>query len=130
MFRVWMAALAAGVLAPVAAAEPDEALELKSAWVRALPPFQPNTSAYLTLVNTGEAAVAIVGASSDVAEKVEIHRTREVDGLMRMEQLDGLALAPGDLIYTGTPDGVGPVVPGDKMHGHIDGLSDIEITVR
>jgi len=96
VFRVWMAALAAGVLAPVAAAEPDEALELKSAWVRALPPFQPNTSAYLTLVNSGEAAVAIVGASSDVAEKVEIHRTREVDGLMRMEQLDGLALAPGD----------------------------------
>ena len=41
-----------------------------------------------------------------------------------------VTLAPGDLIYTGTPDGVGPVVPGDRMHGHIDGLSDIEITVR
>ena len=41
-----------------------------------------------------------------------------------------MTLAPGDLIYTGTPDGVGPVVSGDKMHGHIDGLSDIEITVR
>jgi fumarylpyruvate hydrolase len=45
--------------------------------------------------------------------------------------LSGLVtLALGDLIYTGTPDGVGPVVAGDKMHGHIDGLSDIEITVR
>ena len=45
--------------------------------------------------------------------------------------LSGLVeLAPGDLIYTGTPDGVGPVVSGDKMHGHIDGLSDLEITVR
>ena len=45
--------------------------------------------------------------------------------------LSGLVtLAPGDLIYTGTPDGVGPVVSGDKMHGHIDGLSDIKITVR
>jgi fumarylpyruvate hydrolase len=44
--------------------------------------------------------------------------------------LSGLVeLAPGDLIYTGTPDGVGPVVSGDKMHGHIDGLSDLEITV-
>lgn len=41
-----------------------------------------------------------------------------------------VTLAPGDLIYTGTPDGVGPVVPGDTMHGHIDGLSDIDITVR
>jgi len=45
--------------------------------------------------------------------------------------LSGLVtLAPGDLIYTGTPDGVGPVLSGDKMHGHIDGLSDIEITVK
>jgi len=45
--------------------------------------------------------------------------------------LSGLVeLAPGDLIYTGTPEGVGPVVSGDKMHGHIDGLSDLEITVR
>ena len=96
MIRVWMAALVAGVLSPVVAADPDEALELESAWVRALPPFQPNTSAYLTLVNTGDAAIAVVGASSDVAQKVEIHRTREVDGFMRMEQLEGLALAPGD----------------------------------
>jgi fumarylpyruvate hydrolase len=42
--------------------------------------------------------------------------------------LSGLVtLAPGDLIYTGTPDGVGPAVSGDRLVGHIDGLSDIEI---
>ena len=29
-----------------------------------------------------------------------------------------VGLAAGDLIYTGTPDGVGPVVRGDKMVGH------------
>lgn len=45
--------------------------------------------------------------------------------------LSGLVeLAPGDLIYTGTPDGVGPVVSGDEMHGHVDGLTDIHIKVR
>ena len=31
-------------------------------------------------------------------------------------------LQPGDLIYTGTPAGVGPVKPGDVMRGGIDGL--------
>jgi fumarylpyruvate hydrolase len=31
-------------------------------------------------------------------------------------------LMPGDLIYTGTPDGVGPVVPGDRIEVDIDGL--------
>lgn len=41
-----------------------------------------------------------------------------------------MTLAPGDLIYTGTPDGVGPVVAGDVMDGHIDGLSDIRVSVK
>jgi fumarylpyruvate hydrolase len=38
-------------------------------------------------------------------------------------------LEPGDLIYTGTPAGVGPVVPGDVIVVHIDGLSDLRITI-
>jgi fumarylpyruvate hydrolase len=40
-----------------------------------------------------------------------------------------MALAPGDLIFTGTPAGVGPVVPGDVMTGGIDGVGTIEITI-
>jgi fumarylpyruvate hydrolase len=44
--------------------------------------------------------------------------------------LSGLVeLAPGDLIYTGTPDGVGAVVTGDRLDGHVDGLTDLRITV-
>jgi fumarylpyruvate hydrolase len=38
-------------------------------------------------------------------------------------------LEPGDLIYTGTPAGVGAVVPGDKMVVAVAGLSSTEITV-
>lgn len=38
-------------------------------------------------------------------------------------------LEPGDLIYTGTPAGVGPVVAGDALVVHIDGLTDLEITI-
>lgn len=34
-------------------------------------------------------------------------------------------LAPGDIIYTGTPAGVGPVVPGDVMVGMIEGLGTL-----
>jgi len=34
-------------------------------------------------------------------------------------------LAPGDLIYTGTPAGVGAVVPGDRLEGGIDGLETL-----
>lgn len=39
------------------------------------------------------------------------------------------ALQPGDIIMTGTPEGVGPVKAGDLMHGHIDRLSDIRVRV-
>ncbi|MBP2161789.1 MULTISPECIES: fumarylacetoacetate hydrolase family protein [Asticcacaulis] len=38
-------------------------------------------------------------------------------------------LRPGDLIYTGTPEGVGPVTPGDTLRVHIDGLDDLTITI-
>lgn len=38
-------------------------------------------------------------------------------------------LQPGDLIFTGTPEGVGPVVAGDRIDGHIDGVGDIRLTV-
>lgn len=38
-------------------------------------------------------------------------------------------LQPGDLIYTGTPEGVGPVVAGDKLEGSIEGLGTITLTI-
>ena len=39
-------------------------------------------------------------------------------------------LYPGDLIYTGTPEGVGPVVPGDIMSCRIDRLGSMQVAVR
>ncbi len=38
-----------------------------------------------------------------------------------------ITLQPGDLIFTGTPAGVGPVNPGDQLEGHIDGVGDLFI---
>ena len=40
-----------------------------------------------------------------------------------------MALAPGDLIFTGTPAGVGPLVTGDAVTGGIDGIGDIGIRI-
>jgi len=37
-------------------------------------------------------------------------------------------LTPGDLVFTGTPAGVGPVQRGDELHGFIEGVG--ELTVR
>ncbi len=38
-------------------------------------------------------------------------------------------LMPGDLIYTGTPAGVGAVLPGDVLVGNIDGLPPLTVTI-
>ena len=38
-----------------------------------------------------------------------------------------ITLRPGDLIYSGTPAGVGPVKRGDKLEGHVDGVGDLTI---
>jgi fumarylpyruvate hydrolase len=38
-------------------------------------------------------------------------------------------LEPGDLIMTGTPEGVNAVSPGDEMHGSIAGLGHIDVRV-
>jgi fumarylpyruvate hydrolase len=44
--------------------------------------------------------------------------------------LSGLfTLAAGDLIMTGTPAGVGPVHRGDRLHGHIDGVGELTMSV-
>jgi 2-keto-4-pentenoate hydratase/2-oxohepta-3-ene-1,7-dioic acid hydratase in catechol pathway len=42
---------------------------------------------------------------------------------------EAFELAPGDIIYSGTPENVGPVVRGDLMEAHIDGLSSINVKV-
>ena len=38
-------------------------------------------------------------------------------------------LAPGDLIYTGTPEGVGPLVRGDRVEGEVEGVGSLSFKV-
>lgn len=38
-------------------------------------------------------------------------------------------LMPGDLIYTGTPDGVGPMERGDELEGYVEGLGVLKNTI-
>jgi fumarylpyruvate hydrolase len=38
-------------------------------------------------------------------------------------------LQPGDLIFTGTPEGVGAVVKGDVITGNVEGLTPIAVKI-
>jgi fumarylpyruvate hydrolase len=39
-------------------------------------------------------------------------------------------LEPGDVVMTGTPPGVGPLVAGDEVYCAIEGLGTMRVTVR
>jgi len=49
------------------------------------------------------------------------------------EQISRLSQAfelfPGDIVYSGTPENVGPVVRGDRIDCHIDGLPDLSVKI-
>jgi fumarylpyruvate hydrolase len=40
-----------------------------------------------------------------------------------------VTLQPGDLIFTGTPAGVGRVMPGDRLEGSIEGVGTLFVTI-
>ena len=86
------AALLLALSVGVAAESP---VSLTGAWVRALPPTQPNTAGYLTISNSGTSAIEVVSAKAAIADRVEFHTIREVDGYVRMEQLATLKVAAG-----------------------------------
>jgi 2-keto-4-pentenoate hydratase/2-oxohepta-3-ene-1,7-dioic acid hydratase in catechol pathway len=39
-------------------------------------------------------------------------------------------LMPGDVLLTGTPEGVGPVVPGDVIEATVEGIGAMKVAVR
>jgi len=63
-----------------------------------------------------------VKQSSDLKEMI----WNVPDSIAYLSQL--ITLQPGDLIYSGTPAGVGPVQRGDKLEGHVDGVGDLTVS--
>lgn len=59
-------------------------LHIMNGWVRALPPTQTVTAAYLALHNASDAALTIDQFSADIAETVELHDSVLEGGQMRM----------------------------------------------
>ncbi len=79
----------------VAVAWAGGALEIEHPWVREAPPNAPMMAGYLTLVNSTDRPVVLVGASSPQFERVEFHRSRVEGGMARMTRERELVVAPG-----------------------------------
>jgi fumarylpyruvate hydrolase len=78
------------------------------------------------VIESGEIALQVNGVTkqhSDV-DKL-IWNIREI--LADLSQF--YHLEPGDLIYTGTPEGVGAVVAGDRITGQVAGVGEVSLTI-
>ena len=61
-------------------------------WIRATPPNAKMGAAYLTVMNHQDRADALIGASSPLAEVVEIHNVKEENGMLKMYPVDSLEI--------------------------------------
>jgi len=90
------------LLEEAAAVAQESAIVLEKPWVRravAMPDAKPGAPAtaggYVTVVNRGKTPDALISAAADVAERVEVHETRSMAGMMMMQKVARVELAPG-----------------------------------
>ncbi len=92
-----------------------------SAPITAITPLEASA-----LPNSGSISLAVNGETKQDGDLAEmIWNCAEVIATISTHY----KLVPGDLIYTGTPAGVGPVIPGDALVGKIDGLPELKVTI-
>jgi copper(I)-binding protein len=124
------AALSAFLLASLLAAPPSRADEVKAgdlvisqAWSRATPGGAKVGGGFLTIENKGTAPDRLIGGTSDVASKVEVHEMSMNNGVMTMRPLEkGLTIDPGRTVKL-APGGYhlmlmnlkNPLKQGDKL---------------
>ena len=68
-------------------------ISVDSPYVRAIPPGQTISAAFMTLKNSSKADISLVKASSDIAEHVELHEHVHEDGMMKMRKVPQITIA-------------------------------------
>lgn len=74
-------------------------LELKHPWSAKAPAVAPVLGGYVTIVNSGTSDDRLLGGSTPIAERLEIHESSIVDGVARMRPAkDGIKIAAGSTV--------------------------------
>jgi copper(I)-binding protein len=89
----WLIIAAALALTPFAAHPEDAGPRIEQAWARATPGSATTGAAYLTI--EASEPDRLVGASTPVAGRAELHAHENDHGVMRMHPVDGVAVQPG-----------------------------------
>ncbi|WP_286239115.1 copper chaperone PCu(A)C [Neptuniibacter halophilus] len=98
-------------------------ISIEGAYARAVPPGQKISASFMQLNNSDAEKVALVSASSAVAESVELHTHSHADGVMQMRQVEQIEV-PASGSVTLQPGGYHIMLIGLKQDlpegSHID----------
>jgi periplasmic copper chaperone A len=97
-----------------------------------------NSAAYMNITNEGDEDLVLTGASSDVANAVEVHESSMEDGMMQMEEIPEVVIEAGETAVL-EPGGFHVMMmnlqrdlePDDtfELTLHFEDLDDIELEV-
>jgi len=74
-------------------------IEVTQAWSRATPGGAPVGAGYLALTNRGAEADRLIGGSTEIAARIEVHEMSMDNGVMKMRELaGGLEVKPGQTV--------------------------------
>src|ERR1700742_2129126 len=74
-------------------------IEIKHPWSRATPKGATVAGGYMKLTNTGTTADRLIGGSTEIAGKFEIHEMSMDNGVMKMRPLaNGVEIKPGETL--------------------------------
>jgi copper(I)-binding protein len=121
----------------IVSAQTIDEVVIDGAYVRGVPPGQPNSAAFMKIVNKGSAGHALVSGSSPVAEVVELHTHTMEGGMMRMRQVDKIDLPAGETVSL-QPGGLHvmliglkqKLVPGEEVELRLKFDDSSEVTLK
>ena len=118
------------------------AIEIGNPWARATPKGAPVGGAYMTITNKGAEADRLIGISSPVASKLEVHQMTMDKGVMSMRPVPGgLEIKPGQTVML-NPESFHvmlmglkqPLTQGERIKATLDfakaGKLDLEFVVE
>ncbi len=99
-----IAVLILGMLcsAAVFAGTAADAVTVSDPYVRAMPPGQPNSLAFMGLTNGSDQDFTLVGAEGTVSKVLELHTHIMSDGMMQMKKIDKIDLPAGKTVMLET----------------------------
>lgn len=128
-------AVAAGLSAAAVAADASSdkkgpatvgAVEIHQPWARASAGMARAGGSFMTLVNTGETADALLSASSDVAATVELHTHIKEGDVMRMRPVERIDLPAGETVML-QPGGLHVMLIG--LHAPLEENDSFDLTL-